>query len=88
MHLYRDGRACAYSMSHHAGFRLAAVTTMLQSRLGMSPYVSDDQPRGQVPPDMRPVIPETLDHQAFERFEVPVAEAGRLWPDMITATRG
>jgi hypothetical protein len=28
-------------------------------------------------------MPETFDHQAFDRFEVPVAESGQFWSDMI-----
>lgn len=49
---------------------------MLQSHLGTSPYVSNDKPAGQVPPELRPFMPETFDHGALEWFEVPVAEAG------------
>ena len=56
---------------------------MLHSRLGMSPYLGDDQPPEQVPADLRPFMPETFDRQAFERLEVPVAETGRFWSEMI-----
>jgi putative sulfotransferase len=85
VHLYRDGRECAYSMSRHAGFRLGAVMTMLLERLGLSsPYLSDDLPPEQVPSDLQAFAPETFDHEAFERFDVPVAELGQLWSDMIT----
>lgn len=83
VHLYRDGRECAYSMSRNAGYRLGAVAMMLQSRLGISPYLGGDKPPDQVPPDLRPFMPETFDHEAFERFEVPVAELGQFWSDMI-----
>ena len=83
VHLYRDGRECAYSMSRNAGYRLGAVAMMLHSRLGMSPYLSDGRPPDQVPPDLRPFMPETFDHEVFERFEVPVAELGQFWSDMI-----
>jgi hypothetical protein len=83
VHLYRDGRECAYSMSRHAGFRLAEVATMLLFRLGMSPYLSDDEPPEQVPPELRPFMPDTFDHEVFERFEVPLAQLGQFWSDMI-----
>jgi len=43
VHLYRDGRECAYSMSRNAGYRLATVSMMLQSRLGMTPYLGDNR---------------------------------------------
>jgi putative sulfotransferase len=84
VHLYRDGRECAYSFSRHLAYRLGAVSGLLQSRLGVSPYMTDDVPTEQVPPDLRPFMPETFDHEAFERFEVPVAESGQFWSDMIT----
>jgi hypothetical protein len=83
VHLYRDGRECAYSFSRHPAYRLGAVSMMLDSRLGMSPYTADDKPPGQVPPELRPYMPETFDHTAFERFEVPVAQTGQFWSDMI-----
>ena len=83
VHLYRDGRECAYSFSRHPGYRLGAVSAMLDSRLGMSPYLGDAKPLEQVPPDLRPFMPGTFDHEAFERFEVPVAETGQFWSDMI-----
>ena len=83
VHLYRDGRECAYSFSRHLGYRLGALSGMLDSRLGMSPYLGDDKPPKQVPPDLRPFMPGTFDHEAFERFEVSVAECGQFWSDMI-----
>jgi putative sulfotransferase len=83
VHLYRDGRECAYSFSRHPAYRLGAVSAMLDSRLGMSPYLDDDKPPEQVPPDLRPFMPETFDHEAFERFDVSVAESGQFWSDMI-----
>lgn len=86
VHLYRDGRECAYSMSRNAGYRLGAVAMMLHARLGVSPYLGDDKPPEQVPPDLLPFMPDTFDHEVFERFEVPVAELAHLWSDMITPT--
>ena len=83
VHLYRDGRECAYSMSRNAGYRLASVAMMVQSRLGTSPYFAEDAAPQHVPPDLRPFMPETFDHDAFEGFDVPVAELGQLWSDMI-----
>jgi hypothetical protein len=83
VHLYRDGRECAYSFSRHPAYRLGAVTAMLDARLGISPYLGDDQPPDQVPPELRPFMPETFDHEAFERFDVSAAETGQFWSDMI-----
>jgi hypothetical protein len=83
VHLYRDGRECAYSFSRHPAYRLGALSAMLGSRLGVSSYLGEDKPPEQVPPDLRPFMPETFDHEAFERFEVSVAESGQFWSDMI-----
>jgi hypothetical protein len=83
VHLYRDGRECAYSFSRHPLYRLGAVEVMLHSRLGMSPYLADDRPPAQVPPELRSLMPQTFDPRAFERFEMPVADAGQFWSDMI-----
>jgi hypothetical protein len=83
VHLYRDGRECAYSFSRHPLYRLAAVDMMVQSRLGISPYVANDRPPEQVPPDLRPFMPATFDHAAFERLDVSVLETGQFWSDMI-----
>jgi hypothetical protein len=83
VHLYRDGRECAYSFSRHPAFRLGAVSAMLHSRLGVSPYLGDDTPPERVPPDLRPLMPETFDHEAFGRFDVSATEAGQFWSDMI-----
>jgi hypothetical protein len=83
VHLYRDGRECAYSFGRHPLYRLGSVSMMLQSRLGMSPYLSDGKPPAQVPLDLLPFMPDTFDHEEFERFEVPAAELAQFWCDMI-----
>ncbi len=83
VHLYRDGRECAYSFSRHPLYRLGTVEIMLQSRLGVSRYLGDEEPPEHVPADLRPFMPETFDHEAFERLEVPVVESGQFWSDMI-----
>jgi hypothetical protein len=83
VHLFRDGRECACSMSRHPAYRLGAVEMMLHSRLGISPYLGNDEPPKQVPAELQPFMPDTFDHEAFERFELPVAEMGRFWCDMI-----
>jgi sulfotransferase family protein len=83
VHLYRDGRECAYSFSRHPLYRLGAVEMMLYSRLGTSVYLADTEPPARVPPDLGPFLPETFDRVAFERFEVPVTQTGQFWSDMV-----
>lgn len=83
VHLYRDGREVAYSFSRHPLYRLGVVDMVLHSRLGISPYLADDRPPEQVAPALRPFMPDSFDHVAFERLEMPVIEAGQFWSDMI-----
>ncbi len=83
VHLYRDGRECAYSFSRHPAYRLGVVSAMLASRLGASPYFDDGQRSTKVPSDLQPFMPDTFDHEVFEQFEVPVVQAGQFWSDMI-----
>jgi sulfotransferase family protein len=83
VHVYRDGRECAYSMSHHPAFRLGAVSAMLTARLGTSPYFSDAPLPAQIPPELLPFLPGTFGHDAFERFPVPAAALGKQWADAI-----
>jgi hypothetical protein len=79
VHLFRDGRECAYSFSRHPAYRLGAVSAMLESRLGMSPYMGDDEPPEQVPPDLRPFMPGTFDPAAiFMKCPSPARPAGKL----------
>jgi hypothetical protein len=47
---------------------------MLDSCLGVLLYLGDDKPTEQVPPELRPFMPEIFDHEAFEQLEVPAAE--------------
>jgi hypothetical protein len=83
VHLYRDGRECAYSFSRHPLYRLGSVDMTLHSRLGISPYLADGKPPAYVPAELRPLMPDSFDHEAFDRFEVPVKETAQFWSEMI-----
>jgi hypothetical protein len=49
VHLFRDGRECALSMSQHGRFRFAMIRAILSARYGYDPYLADtpsDPPSG------------------------------------------
>lgn len=85
VHMYRDGRECAISMSRHHGYRLSAIVLRMQRRLGVDPFGSDWRPRGQIPRELRPFLPETFDRDEYLRLEIPPEEFGRLWSGETTA---
>lgn len=83
IHLYRDGRESAYSMSRSGAFRLGAVYGRLQQALGVNPYLQEVPEDVTVPPELVPLMPATFDLAAFEAVELPAEEFGRLWSEQI-----
>jgi putative sulfotransferase len=80
LHLVRDGRACARSMSRHLGFRMALVAMQLAEILGVDPYESDDRTWiGDVPDELLPLLPESFDGTAFRNHRVPLPLFGHYW---------
>ena len=79
VHLYRDGRECAISMAHHSAFRLSIITGEMMKHIGIDPFNSDDPPHGEVPPELRPFMPESFDREAFWRYDVPLERLGESW---------
>lgn len=84
IHLYRDGRECAYSMSRHGGFRLAFVLIWLRVALGVDPWVTDVPDSVEVPQELRPFMPGSFDPAAFEALEIPAEHFGRWWSEQET----
>ncbi|NBM20007.1 sulfotransferase [Streptomyces sp. GC420] len=84
LHIVRDGRDCALSMSRHRGFRMAAVVMALGLTLGQDPYAMEDPGSADlryVPEDLLPFLPDRFDARAFEEYEVPAALFGAYWSD-------
>ncbi|MEQ1500958.1 MAG: sulfotransferase [Myxococcota bacterium] len=80
VHLVRDGRDCALSMSRHLGFRMALVAAQLTEILGVDPYESADRSLdGDLPDELVPFLPERFDPDAFRRYETPPALCGHYW---------
>jgi putative sulfotransferase len=86
IHIVRDGRDCARSMSRHYGFRMALTAMQLTEILGVDPYESADRTYlSDVPDDLVPFLPEAFDAEAFRRWETPLPLCGHYWSGEIRA---
>lgn len=86
VHLVRDGRNCALSMSRHLGFRMALVSIQLTEILGVDPWESTDRSlEADVPDELLPFLPERFDAAAFLRYETPLPLCGHYWSGEILA---
>lgn len=83
VHLYRDGRESAYSMSRSGAFRLGAVYMKLIEALGMNPFDEPVPDNVTVPPELVPLMPDTFDVEAFRAVDLPVADFGKAWAEQI-----
>lgn len=80
VHIVRDGRDCALSMSRHYGFRMALVAAQLTEILGVDPYESTNREAEQdLPDELVPFLPECFDADAFRSYETPLALCGHYW---------
>lgn len=80
VHLCRDGRECAMSMSRHHAYRLAMIEMLIAERIGFNPF---DRPvpaeaRSQLGP-LRRVLPDEFDRAAYDGLSVPPERFGKLW---------
>lgn len=86
VHIVRDGRDCAISMSRHYGFRMALVSMALTEILGCDPYESLDRTwEGDIPEELIDFLPERFDPLAFERYQTPIPLCGHYWTGEIIA---
>lgn len=83
VHLYRDGRESAYSMSRSGAFRLGAVYMKLIEALGVNPFDAPVPDTVTVPPELVPLMPDTFDVAAFLAIDLPVADFGKAWSEQI-----
>lgn len=84
LHLVRDGRACALSMSKHLGFRMALLGMQLTEILGVDPYESSDRTWiGDLPDELVSFLPEHFDAQAFRDYRLPLPLFGHYWSGEI-----
>ena len=84
VHIVRDGRTTAMSMSQHFGFRMALVALQLTEILGCDPFESSDRTwLADVPDELAAFLPETFDAEAFRRYPTPLPLCGHYWSGEI-----
>jgi putative sulfotransferase len=89
VHIVRDGRDAAISMSRHHGFRMALFSAQLTEILGVDPYeVPDRTQEADVPDDLLPYLPERFDPEAFRAADVPLGLCGHYWSGECVAGVG
>jgi putative sulfotransferase len=89
VHLVRDGRNCAISMSRHSGFRLILISAFLEMALGCDPYENSDRSDvAYVADELRPFLPEHFDAIAFRNYNLSPAFFGHGWSlELIAALK-
>jgi hypothetical protein len=84
LHVVRDGRNTAISMSRHIGFRMALICFSLLELLGVDPFVDDDRSEvDDLPDDLAALLPEHFCARAFWDFDISPALCGHYWSGEI-----
>jgi hypothetical protein len=83
VHIVRDGRDTAISMSRHHGFRLAVLGFQLGMALGVDPWESDDRSNVEALGDLAALLPENFTAEAFRRHAIHPAMFGHYWTGEI-----
>jgi putative sulfotransferase len=84
IHMVRDGRDCAMSMSRHLAFRLHVVSTIQSAALGCDPFECTDRRRAwMLPRKLRKLLPEHFDAQTLRNLDLPPALFGWHWSGEI-----
>lgn len=85
VHLTRDGRDCALSMSKHHTFRLAIIQNMIKQKTGIDPYYDqyDAESLYEKLGPLSTFLPESFDVEAYKRFNIPLEQFGAYWTSQI-----
>lgn len=84
IHLVRDGRDTALSMSKHIGFRMALLCATQVECLGTDPYENADRSdEADLTDELAGLLPEHFNTNAFEQFDLPPALCGHYWSGEI-----
>jgi Sulfotransferase family len=80
VHLVRDGRDCAMSMSRHYGFRMGLIVLYLLAVMGHDPYENADRSGVEdLPDELYAFLPEHFDAAAFRAYAVAPSLFGQYW---------
>ena len=80
IHMVRDGRDCAMSMSRQLAFRLHVASAIQSAVLGRDPFESPDRRRAwMLPATLRALLPEDFDGETLRTLRLPPAMFGWHW---------
>lgn len=84
VHVVRDGRDAALSVQEHLGLRMGMIGMAIAEILGGKPFAPVDPSRiHELPPELRPFVPENFDDDAFRAYRVPLPSCGAFWAQQI-----
>jgi putative sulfotransferase len=87
VHLFRDGRECAVSMSRHGRYKMAMIRAALWARLGYDPYAdADGHPAADAESlgeELAGLTPDRITRARYDHYEVPLSRYGGMWTKMI-----
>ncbi|HEY1176545.1 MAG TPA: hypothetical protein VGF17_10330 [Phytomonospora sp.] len=85
VHLYRGGPDCAMSMSRHPGYRMIYHLRLMVETLGLDAITELDADNvAKLPPELAGLLADPFDRRLLMDAEVPVANFGRLWSEIVT----
>jgi hypothetical protein len=86
VHIVRDGRDTALSMSRHLGFRLALINAQLTEILGVDPFEDPDRRfESDLPDELIPFLPERFEADTFRDWQIALPLCGHYWAGEIQA---
>lgn len=83
VHLHRDGRACAHSMSRHHNFRMSMIGAELAQELGFDPYQDDAPAVRELDDSLAGLLPQRFDRRVYDAHSVSLSWFGRLWSGQV-----
>ncbi|KIG18057.1 hypothetical protein DB30_01944 [Enhygromyxa salina] len=84
IHVVRDGRNTAISMSQHVGFRMALICFSLLELLGVDPFEDPDRSEiDDLPDDLAALLPEHFTREAFWSYDLAPSLCGHYWSGEI-----
>lgn len=84
VHIVRDGRDTALSMSRHTGFRMVFTSFQLMEMLGVDPFETDRRPfEEDLEDDLAALLPERCTREAFLAYPTPPPLCGHYWSGEI-----
>lgn len=84
IHLYRDGRECAMSMSRHHVFRLRLIQMMVEERIKIDPYSNYIYEEQLIElKELAELVPQQFNVHAYHNYHIPVEQFGKMWSNLI-----